>query len=75
MFYPAVREEVPNGAKLADEGADEHGEARQLIGRIKNTEDGEHLAEPGARARAGGFTSRERRRERDAPEGAHGARR
>ncbi|MET1000469.1 MAG: hemerythrin domain-containing protein [Acidimicrobiia bacterium] len=45
VFYPAVREDVPNGAKLADEGADEHGEARQLIGRIKNTEDGEHLAD------------------------------
>ena len=45
VFYPVVRDEVPDGEKLADEGADEHGEARQLIGRIKNTEDDAHLAE------------------------------
>ena len=45
VFYPVVRSDVPDGAKLADEGKDEHGEARQLIGRIKNTEDDAHLAE------------------------------
>lgn len=44
-FYPVVRDEVPDGAKLAGEGKEEHGEARQLIGRIKNTEDESHLAE------------------------------
>ncbi len=45
VFYPVVRDEVPEGRKLADEGEDEHGEARQLIGRIKNTEDESHLGE------------------------------
>jgi hemerythrin superfamily protein len=45
VFYPVVRDEVPDGSKLAQEGQHEHGEARQLIGRIKNTEDGDHLAE------------------------------
>jgi len=45
VFYPVVRSDVPEGKKLADEGKDEHGEARQLIGRIKNTEDDSHLAE------------------------------
>ena len=45
VFYPAVKSDVPGGAKLADEGEEEHGEARQLIGRIKNTEDDTHLAD------------------------------
>ena len=45
VFYPAVRTEVPGGKKLADEGKQEHGEARQLIGRIKNTADEDQLAD------------------------------
>lgn len=45
VLYPVVRSDVPDGAKLADEAKDEHGEARQLIGRIKQTEDDGHLAE------------------------------
>jgi hemerythrin superfamily protein len=45
VFYPAVRDDVPEGKKLAKEGEDEHGEARQLIGRIKNTEHEDHLVE------------------------------
>ncbi len=45
VFYPAVRDEVPDGEKLVKEGEDEHGDARQLIGRIKNTEDENHLAD------------------------------
>lgn len=45
VFYPVVRDEVPGGGQLAREGEGEHGEARQLIGRIKNTEDPDHLAE------------------------------
>ena len=36
---------MPEGQKLADEGKDEHGEARQLIGRIKNTDDDDHLVD------------------------------
>ena len=45
VFYPVVRDDVPGGQKLAEEGQEEHGEARQLIGRIKNTEDQSHLSE------------------------------
>jgi hemerythrin superfamily protein len=45
VFYPVVRDDVPEGKKLANEGEHEHGEARQLIGRIKNTEDEDHLAD------------------------------
>jgi hemerythrin superfamily protein len=36
-FYPIVREEVD--ASLVKEAEEEHGEARQLIGRIKQTSD------------------------------------
>ena len=42
-FYPIVREEVD--ASLVKEAEEEHGEARQLIGRIKQTSDPEHLSE------------------------------
>ena len=45
VFYPVVRADVPDGKRLADEAKDEHGEARQLIGRIKNTEDEAHLVD------------------------------
>jgi hemerythrin superfamily protein len=45
VFYPVVRADVPDGKRLADEGKDEHGEARKLIGRIKNTDDEDHLAD------------------------------
>ena len=36
-FYPVVRDDVPSGKKLASEAEEEHGEARQLIGRIRRT--------------------------------------
>ena len=45
VFYPVVEAEVTGGKKLASEGEDEHKEARQLIGRIRQTKDPEHLAE------------------------------
>ncbi|MGH9012695.1 MAG: hemerythrin domain-containing protein [Acidimicrobiia bacterium] len=44
-FYPVVRDELPEGTKLASEAEDEHGEARQLIGRIRRTSDPEHVRE------------------------------
>jgi hemerythrin-like domain-containing protein len=44
-FYPVVRDNLPSGPKLASEAEDEHGEARQLIGRIRRTSDAEHLRE------------------------------
>jgi hemerythrin superfamily protein len=44
-FYPVVRDEVPSGKKLAGEAKDEHGEARQLIGRLRRTSDPDHIVE------------------------------
>ena len=44
-FYPVVRDDVPSGKKLAGEAEDEHGEARQLIGRIRRTSDPDHVVE------------------------------
>jgi hemerythrin superfamily protein len=37
VFYPVVASEVADGEKLAKEAKDEHGEARQLIGRIRQS--------------------------------------
>jgi len=45
VVYPAFAEEVPGAKSLVDEGADEHAEARQLIGRIRQTKDPDHLDE------------------------------
>jgi len=45
VVYPAFGEEVPGAKKLVDEGQEEHAEARQLIGRIRQTKDAEHLRE------------------------------
>lgn len=44
-FYPVVRDDVPSGKKLASEAEEEHGEARQLIGRIRRTSDPDHVVE------------------------------
>jgi len=44
-FYPVVRDDVPSGKKLAGEAEEEHGEARQLIGRIRRTSDPDHVVE------------------------------
>jgi hemerythrin superfamily protein len=44
-FYPVVRDDVPSGKKLANEAKKEHGEARQLIGRIRRTSDPDHVVE------------------------------
>jgi hemerythrin superfamily protein len=43
--YPTIEEDVPDGKKMMKEAEDEHKEARQLIGRIRQTEDSDHLAE------------------------------
>jgi iron-sulfur cluster repair protein YtfE (RIC family) len=43
--YPALREGVVGGAEMADHAEKEHAEARQLIGRIRQTQGPEHLAE------------------------------
>ena len=44
-FYPVVRDDVPSGKKLTNEAKNEHGEARQLIGRIRRTSDPDHVVE------------------------------
>jgi hemerythrin superfamily protein len=44
-FYPAVRDDVPSGKTLTKEAKNEHGEARQLIGRIRRTSDPDHVVE------------------------------
>jgi hemerythrin superfamily protein len=43
--YPVIASDVPGGEQMAKEGEDEHKEARQLIGRIRQTSDPEHRAE------------------------------
>ena len=43
--YPVVADKLDGGAQLAREGENEHKEARQLIGRVRNTTDADHLAE------------------------------
>jgi hypothetical protein len=43
--YPVFADEVEGEEKLVNEGEDEHKKARQLIGRIRQTEDDEHLAD------------------------------
>ena len=43
--YPVIASDVPGGEQMAKEGVEEHKEARQLIGRIRQTSDPNHLAE------------------------------
>lgn len=43
--YPVFEAEVPGEKPLVKEGEDEHKEARQLIGQIRQTTDEDHLAE------------------------------
>lgn len=44
-FYPVVRDDVPSGKKLAREAQVEHGEARQLLGRLRRSSDPDHVRE------------------------------
>jgi iron-sulfur cluster repair protein YtfE (RIC family) len=43
--YPVIADKLSDGAKLAREAEDEHKEARQLIGRVRNTNDETHRSE------------------------------
>jgi hemerythrin-like domain-containing protein len=43
--YPVFAEELSDEQSKVKEASDEHQEARQLIGRIRNTEDEGHLVE------------------------------
>src|SRR5207245_488549 len=42
--YPVFRARLFNGTELIGEAETEHDRARRLIGRVRNTSDGEHLA-------------------------------
>jgi hemerythrin superfamily protein len=44
-FYPVVRDDVPSGKKLASEAKDEHGKARQVIGRLRRSSDPDHVVD------------------------------
>ena len=43
--YPVFADEVDGEKKIVEEGEDEHKEARQLIGQIRQTKDEDHLVE------------------------------
>jgi iron-sulfur cluster repair protein YtfE (RIC family) len=43
--YPPLRSEVVGGAAMASHAEKEHAEARQIIGRIRQTKDADHLGE------------------------------
>ena len=45
IVYPVLRSDVPEGEGMAQHAEDEHKEARQLIGRIRQTSEPEHLDE------------------------------
>jgi hemerythrin superfamily protein len=45
IVYPALRSEVQGGPGMADHAEKEHSEARQIIGRIRRTDDHDHLVD------------------------------
>ena len=45
IVYPVLRSDVSGGEGMAEHAEGEHAEARQLIGRIRQTKDDDHLAE------------------------------
>src|SRR5437763_15083823 len=45
--YPALRERVSDGKKLAEEAEHEHAEDKHIIGRVKQQSDREPVAEVG----------------------------
>ena len=45
IVYPVLRTDVPEGEGMAQHAEEEHKEARQLIGRIRQTSEPEHLDE------------------------------
>ena len=42
--YPPLRSEVQGGPGMADHAEKEHADARQIIGRIRQTSDADHLS-------------------------------
>jgi hemerythrin superfamily protein len=45
IVYPVLRSDVSGGDGMASHAEEEHAQARQIIGRIRRTEDTDHLAD------------------------------
>jgi len=45
IVYPVLRADVPDGEGMAEHAEEEHKEARQLVGRVRETDDASHLDE------------------------------
>ena len=45
VVYPPLRSDVQGGPGMAEHAEKEHAEARQIIGRIRQTKDADHLRE------------------------------
>jgi iron-sulfur cluster repair protein YtfE (RIC family) len=45
VVYPVLRDDVSGGAQMAQHAEKEHAEARQIVGRIRQTKDADHLSE------------------------------
>lgn len=45
IVYPVLREDVSGGTQMAQHAEKEHAEARQIVGRIRQTKDPDHLSE------------------------------
>lgn len=45
VVYPVLRDDVSGGTQMAQHAEKEHAEARQIVGRIRQTKDTEHLSE------------------------------
>jgi hemerythrin-like domain-containing protein len=51
--YPVIADRLSSGRDLTDEAIDEHKQARQLIGQIRNTDDHNHRRELITQLKAG----------------------
>jgi iron-sulfur cluster repair protein YtfE (RIC family) len=45
VVYPVLRDDVSGGTQMAQHAEKEHAQARQIVGRIRQTKDADHLSE------------------------------
>jgi iron-sulfur cluster repair protein YtfE (RIC family) len=45
VVYPVLRDDVTGGTQMAQHAEKEHAEARQIVGRIRQTKDADHLSD------------------------------
>jgi iron-sulfur cluster repair protein YtfE (RIC family) len=45
LVYPVLRDDVSGGTQMAQHAEKEHAEARQIVGRIRQTKEADHLSE------------------------------